>query len=70
MEKKGNIIKRIGNYLTEVRGELKKVTWPTKNDLIKTTIAVLVASVIFGIYLTSVDTLFRFVFDYIRELFK
>ena len=70
MNKKGNIIKRIGNYLTEIRGELKKVTWPTKNDMIKTTIAVIVASVIFGIYLTSVDTIFRIVFDYIRHLFK
>ena len=70
MEKKGNILKRIGNYLTEAKGELKKVTWPTKNDLIKTTIAVIVSSVIFGIYLTSVDTIFRFVFDYIREIFK
>jgi preprotein translocase subunit SecE len=67
---KVNIIQRIKNYLTEVRGELKKVTWPTKNDLQKTTIAVIVLSIIFGVYLTTVDFSFRLIVERIIEMFK
>jgi len=56
--------------LTEVRGELKKVTWPTKNDLYKTTIAVIVSSVIFGVYLQVVDLSFATIINKIIDFFK
>jgi len=70
MGKKGNIFKRIKNYLNEVRGELKKVTWPTRNDLYKTTIAVIVSSIIFGIYLQLVDLSFSAIIQKIINVFK
>jgi len=68
--KKKNLFKRIGDFLTEVKGELKKVTWPTKNDLIKTTIAVLVSSFIFGVFLFVVDMIFSRVINSIIGVFK
>ena len=70
MEKEKNIFKRMGAYLKESRGELKKVTWPSKNDLIKTTIAVLVISLFFGIYLFGVDFIFTRIFSQIAYIFK
>jgi preprotein translocase subunit SecE len=70
MNKKGNIVARIKGYLKEVRGELKKVTWPSKNDLYKTTIAVIVSSIIFGIYLFAVDVVFSRIINEIKNLFK
>ena len=60
----------MGVYLREIRGELKKVTWPSKNDLIKTTIAVLVISLFFGIYLFGVDFIFTRIFRQIANIFK
>jgi len=69
-KKKKNIFKRIGNYLNEVKGELKKVTWPTKNDLYKTTIAVIVSSLIFGVYLFLVDVFFSRVINEVINLIK
>jgi len=69
-KKKRSIFKRIGNYLTEVKGELKKVTWPTKNDLYKTTIAVIISSVIFGVYLFLVDVFFSRIINEIINLIK
>jgi preprotein translocase subunit SecE len=68
--KKGNIIQRIKSYLTEVKGELKKVTWPSKSDLHKTTIAVIILSIIFGVYLTLVDLAFRELVDRIIAIFR
>lgn len=60
----------MGNYLNEVRGELKKVTWPTRNDLQKTTIAVIIISIIFGIYLQVVDFSFRMLVQKVIDIFK
>jgi preprotein translocase subunit SecE len=53
-------------YFSEVRGELKKVAWPTKKEVINSTMVVLIAVVvmttlIFGFdYLSSKFVLFLF----------
>lgn len=70
MADKKNIFVRIKEYLADVRGEMKKVTWPTKNDLYKTTIAVIVSSVIFGVYLFAIDFIFSRVVKQIINLLK
>jgi len=67
---KVNIFKRIRSYISEAKGELKKVTWPTKNDMQKTTIAVIVLSIIFGIYLKLVDASFNFFVKRVIDFFK
>ncbi|MCK4762095.1 MAG: preprotein translocase subunit SecE [Candidatus Aminicenantes bacterium] len=68
--KKENIFTRIRNYLVEIKGELKKVTWPSRPDLQKTTIAVLVSSLIFGVYLFAADYVFYHVFELIKSMFR
>jgi len=70
MEKEKNIFKRMRAYLKEVRGEMKKVTWPSKDDMIKTTIAVIVISLFFGVYLFGVDFIFSRIFRQIGSIFK
>jgi len=70
MEKEKNIFKRMGAYLRDVRGEMKKVTWPSKNDLTKTTIAVVIISLFFGIYLFGVDVVFTRIFQRIGGFFR
>lgn len=46
---------RAGRFLREVRSELKKVTWPTRRELITYTIVVLVSVAIVSLYLGLVD---------------
>ena len=70
MAEKNNIFVRIKEYLADVRGEMKKVTWPNKNDLYKTTIAVIVSSVIFGVYLFAIDFIFSRIVKQIINLLK
>jgi preprotein translocase subunit SecE len=70
MEKEKNIFKRMGAYLREVRGEMKKVTWPSKDDMIKTTLAVIVISLFFGVYLFGVDFIFSRIFRQIGSIFQ
>ena len=66
--KKKNIFNRIKSYLIEIKGELKKVSWPVKADIQKTSIAVVVSTLIFGIYLFGVDRFFGIIIQNIMDL--
>jgi preprotein translocase subunit SecE len=46
---------RSRTFLTEVRNELKRVTWPSQKEVYATTIMVIVTSVFFGVFLWLVD---------------
>jgi len=45
-------------FVREVIAELKKVTWPTKQDTIKLTVVVIAISVIVGAFIGVLDTMF------------
>ncbi|MBT7008488.1 MAG: preprotein translocase subunit SecE [Candidatus Jacksonbacteria bacterium] len=53
--------KRAGffNYLREAQQELKKVTWPTREDLIKNTVAVIIVSLLVAAFLGGLDYAFN-----------
>jgi preprotein translocase subunit SecE len=61
--------KRFKAFITEVVVETKKVTWPTKQEVINTTTVVVVASFIFGIYLYLCDLVFVFLTRKIFSIF-
>jgi len=42
-------------YLQEVRGELRKVTWPTREESRRLTIIVLIVTILFAIFLFVFD---------------
>lgn len=48
-------IKKIKTFLSETRSELKKVTFPPRDEVISTTIVVIITSVIFAFYLWMAD---------------
>ena len=58
-EKKGNIFRRIGRFFKDVKSELKKVTWPTKNQAVKNTVVVFVFLIIIGLFVFLIDLLFQ-----------
>jgi preprotein translocase subunit SecE len=43
------------SFLSEVKSELKKVTWPSRKEVYSTTIVVVATSVFFGFYLWGLD---------------
>ena len=42
-------------FLTEVRNELKRVSWPSNKEVYATTLVVILVSVFFGVYLFVLD---------------
>jgi len=49
-------------FFSEVRSELKKVTWPSKEEVYSTTIVVILTTVFFGFYLYGLDLVMSQVF--------
>ncbi|MFA5770088.1 MAG: preprotein translocase subunit SecE [Patescibacteria group bacterium] len=45
------------NFATDVVGELKKVTWPTRAETIRLTTIVIIVSLIIGLYVGIIDIL-------------
>ena len=50
-------VQELRSFMTDVRSELKKVTWPSRNEVYSTTIVVLATTVFFGFYLYGLDLL-------------
>jgi preprotein translocase subunit SecE len=48
---------RTRRFLSEVRNETARVTWPSRKEVYATTIVVVLTSVFFGVYLWGVDLL-------------
>jgi len=53
----------ITTFLREVRAEMKKVTFPSRDEVISTTIVVLITSFVFAFYLFLADMLIQRVFN-------
>lgn len=48
-------MKKVLEYLKEIKAELALVTWPKREDVVKLTLTVLLVSAIFGIYVGGLD---------------
>jgi preprotein translocase subunit SecE len=54
-EAAGGRIERARLFLSEVRNELKRVTWPSRKEVYATTLVVILTSILFGVYLFVLD---------------
>lgn len=61
---------RLAKFYTDVRNELRKVTWPSKKEVYGTTTVVLVSVFFFGIYLYVVDVILSYAVNWITETFR
>jgi preprotein translocase subunit SecE len=60
--------KRFINFLRDTKAELKKVTWPSRNEVTSTTIVVIIATVFFGFYLFFMDVIFSWLISNFKSL--
>jgi len=54
-EKGGGWIDRSRRFLSEVRNEMGRVSWPSRREVWATTLVVILTSAVFGLYLFLVD---------------
>ncbi len=55
-------------FIKESREELKKVVWPSKDEVMNMTVVVLVAVFVISIFLFTVDRGFESIFDALVKL--
>lgn len=53
-----NFFFKIPKFFSEVKQEMRKVSWPTKKEALIDTLIVILVSVIFAIFLGGLDALF------------
>ena len=46
---------RTRTFFTEVRNEMRRVTWPSRREVYATTVVVILTSAFFGLYLWGLD---------------
>ena len=68
-EAAGGRIERWRLFLSEVRNELKRVTWPSQKEVYATTVVVILTSVFFGLYLFMLDQAINTTVQYVIRSF-
>ena len=65
----GGRFERSRLFLSEVRNELKRVTWPSQKEVYATTVVVIATSLFFGLYLFALDSVLLALFQWILRKF-
>ncbi len=58
--KKPSLFARIGKWFRELKGECKKIVWPTRQQTVNNTAVVLAACLIIGVFIWVLDAVFQF----------
>ena len=59
-------LQRTSQFMRDTRAEMRRVSWPTANEVKNTTIITLIAVVFFAIYLFAVDQIWSFLIGHLR----
>jgi preprotein translocase subunit SecE len=59
---------RLALFMRDVRAEMKRVSWPTLNEVKNTTIITLIAVIFFAVYLFLVDRIWTFLLTQLNHL--
>jgi len=61
------LIDKIKKFFSEIKSEIKKVTWPSLPEVYATTIMVIIVTIFFGFYLWAMDVLFSWIVQNLRN---
>lgn len=64
-----NSLQRLRAYFGEVRTEMKRVTWPNKQEIYGITVMVILTTFIFGAYFYATDHIFSLLVGSILKRF-
>jgi len=63
----GELIAKIKGFVADTVSELKKSSWPTKNELTESTLLVIVSVVILALFVAVVDQLNILLLDWLTK---
>jgi preprotein translocase subunit SecE len=63
-----SVFGRLAQFWRDVRAEMKRVSWPSANEVKNTTIITLIAVIFFAVYLFAVDRIWTFLLTQLNQL--
>jgi preprotein translocase SecE subunit len=57
---------RTAQFLRDTRAEMRRVSWPSANEVKNTTIITLIAVIFFALYLFGIDRVWAFLIEHLR----
>ena len=71
-DKKESLYARLQKWLVskknEYVGEFKRIVWPSRQELFKETVTVIMVSLLFGLYITILDGAFGFLYSQFAQM--
>jgi len=64
------LLTKTKKFLSEIKSEIKKITWPSMQEVYATTIMVIIAVIFFGFYLWSMDLVFGWLVRSLKNFFR
>ena len=61
---------RVREFYLDVRGEMRKVSWPARDEVFGTTVVVIASVFFFGMYLFAVDYLLQQGYTWVWNHFR
>jgi preprotein translocase subunit SecE len=61
---------RISQFYHDIKLEMLKTTWPSRNEVWSTTVVVLIAVIFFGFYLWGIDLLITMGFESLQNAIR
>ena len=59
-------VQRTSQFVRDTRAEMRRVSWPSANEVKNTTIITLIAVIFFAIYLFGVDRVWSFLIEHLK----
>ena len=68
--KKKGFFGKIADFFKGIKNELKKIVWPTKEQTAKQTLAVVIISIILGLFIVGIDQLAMLAVNFVSTVVK
>ncbi len=62
-----NPFMKVRNFLNEVGAELKKSSWPTRKELMDSTLVVMVTVLVLGLFVAAADVIFLRIIGFLTK---
>lgn len=66
-KQKVGFLKKMTRYFRDLRGEYKKIVWPTKKQIINNTLVVLAAVIIMGVFVAGLDAVLGLIVRFVLQ---
>ncbi len=67
VKKSKNFSKKVKKFFSDIKGEFKKVSWPSRKQIVNNTAIVIVICVVASLFIFGIDTLFSFLVNWFLE---